>query len=298
MAECGLDERALFTTQGNAFDHLAVSLRIGQALLSWCQGGSVRHHLFPPPGQAEELYQQLRTVLSTGADGGPRVACVEATVPADLRPLLLPAQAAHLREPFCSSRLGHHRAIAAPAAPWPCGSPGQAPSLTAIAAPGGTLGQAPSHTAIAAAAAPLTGDSPGQAAPHGTIAALAAPRISDSPGQEPAVPPFSGRHGPRGPVKSQARMASLWDALGRPPGRPLPPSGPGPGLAEEAPPFAAGTGGRRMPLDPALACCPGAGGHRGHHWTGRQTSHVAAALRPRGHPSPSRGKASGGQVRH
>ena len=115
MRGCGLDEPALFTAQGNAFDHIAASLRLSQALRAWSQGGEIRRHQFPPPGRAEELYQQLRRVLSAGEDGGPRVECAESTIPRDLQPVLLPIEGGHLRQPFCSSRLWQQRAIAAPA---------------------------------------------------------------------------------------------------------------------------------------------------------------------------------------
>ena len=123
MADCGLDERALFTAQGNAFDHIAVSLRIGQALRTWTRGGEIRRHPFPPPGPAEDLFQRLRESLHAVIAGAGRTGHVDTTIPRDLHPILLPEAARHLRDPFCTSQLSRQRTIAAPNGPQPepCG---------------------------------------------------------------------------------------------------------------------------------------------------------------------------------
>ena len=71
-----------------------------------------------PPDDTTFLPPVWRNVSSTNTGGTPEGDIpdipprVAATVPGDLRPLLLPDQGRLLRSPFCSSQLFHQRAIA------------------------------------------------------------------------------------------------------------------------------------------------------------------------------------------
>ena len=80
----GLGEAAVFTAQGNALGHVAVARRIGQAVRSWLRGGLTERHRYPTPAAVEDLYQRLRGLSESGADGGTPLPCAPAAFPADL----------------------------------------------------------------------------------------------------------------------------------------------------------------------------------------------------------------------
>ena len=80
----GLGLAALFTAQGNSFDHIAVSRRIGQAVRTWLRGGLTERHLYPRPAVVDDIYQHLKAPIEAGADGGPPLRCQPTAFPADL----------------------------------------------------------------------------------------------------------------------------------------------------------------------------------------------------------------------
>ena len=80
----GLGTVQLFTAQGNAFDHVAVARRLGQAVRTCLRGGFPERHRYPTPQAIEDLYQRLRTPIEAGTDGGPPLRCVPTAFPADV----------------------------------------------------------------------------------------------------------------------------------------------------------------------------------------------------------------------
>ena len=89
LREKGLGPTALFTAQGNSFDHVAVARRIGQAVRTWLRGGLAERHRYPRPAVVEDIYQQLKAPIEAGTDGGPPLRCQPAAFPADLYSLLV-----------------------------------------------------------------------------------------------------------------------------------------------------------------------------------------------------------------
>ena len=84
----GLGAAQLFTAQGNAFDHVAVARRLGQAVRAWLRGGFPERHRYPAPSAIEDLYQRLRAPIEAGADGGPPLRCVPTAFPVDVYGML------------------------------------------------------------------------------------------------------------------------------------------------------------------------------------------------------------------
>ena len=89
LAAAGLDDRAIFSAQGNAFDHVAVDRRIGAAVVAWLRGGDLPPHIYPGPAVVERLYQEVRGPIATGSDGGAPLRCADSAFPEDLHGLLL-----------------------------------------------------------------------------------------------------------------------------------------------------------------------------------------------------------------
>ena len=84
LAQQALGDAALFTAQGNAFDHIAVVRRLVIPVTGWLRGDDTLRQRYPTPTAVEGWYQQLRACIQTGGTDYPPMECVAHAFPEDL----------------------------------------------------------------------------------------------------------------------------------------------------------------------------------------------------------------------